>query len=664
MMKNKFFILSLVIVFCLSITPFAFTKDTSFLSAERIMQALADMLNSSGKFTSIDFADDTSQSTAAGAGSGSVHTIKENDVGVGGADITILDFLGADFNLAESPDTEIQVVIEDGGIDHDSTANFAAGEHFTQAAITTVGTVTTGTWQGDIIAHEYGGLEISIAAIGIGDVIAGDSAGVVAIIDGGAAADGDVLTIQADGKVLFEAQSGGGNVSDNTAEAVTGVWEIQDDTKFVFGNDANYSIQYDETGGADQLLIETTATAATATTDPMIQILVGTTPTADQQVFGIAKGTQASNTDLLTLDEDGDMAIPGAMTALSYNVSAADGSHLIGASNTTGFTGSGEVEGDINYDATANRWELYDGTDWNDYIPSAELPTVGWTGDHSFKDIIAEGTVDLGTAEAFLITDTTPDVSSGAYFTTHDSTQTLTDFDGAGIAAGQIITVFTVLTSGSVTFDVTASGLKGGTTDIVTVDEDVTKWMYDGTDWYLIAFSNASDDMGTDGGGGAAADTLVVFTPLSNEPPASNFATPDLRNSHPVLDFDATTNESSVFSGVMPRRYGGGGVTVYIHYAMTSATSGNIDWDVAFERIGDQQQDLDADGFAAVNSVDNTTVPGTTGLVDIVSITFTDGADMDSVAAGESFRLQVTKDAVSDTAAGDGELVKVEVKET
>ncbi len=162
----------------------------------------------------------------------------------------------------------------------------------------------------------------------------------------------------------------------------------------------------------------------------------------------------------------------------------------------------------------------------------------------------------------------------------------------------------------------------------------------------------------------ASGDTLVVFTPLNNEPPATNFATLDTRNGHPVLDFDATTNEIAVFSGVMPRNYGGGGVTVSLHYALSSAVTGNTDWDVAFERIGDQQQDIDSDGFAAVNSVDNTTVPGTSGNVDIVTVTFTDGADMDSVAVGEGFRLKVTRDAVSDTAAGDAELRFVEIKET
>ena len=162
----------------------------------------------------------------------------------------------------------------------------------------------------------------------------------------------------------------------------------------------------------------------------------------------------------------------------------------------------------------------------------------------------------------------------------------------------------------------------------------------------------------------ASGDSLLIFTPQASEPVASDYATLDTRNLHPVLDFDDTTNESTVFSAVMPRHYAGGGITVYLHYAMTTATSGDIDWDAAFERIGDAQQDIDSDGFAAVNSVDNTTVPGTSGHVDIVNVTFTDGADMDSIAVGEGFRMKITRDAASDTAAGDAELRFVEIKET
>lgn len=162
----------------------------------------------------------------------------------------------------------------------------------------------------------------------------------------------------------------------------------------------------------------------------------------------------------------------------------------------------------------------------------------------------------------------------------------------------------------------------------------------------------------------ATGDTLVAFFVEDNQPTTSNFATLDLRNVHPVLDFDDTTNEDAVFTGVMPEHYDGGGLTIDIGYSMSSATSGDIDWDIAFERIGDQQLDIDSDSFAAANSVNTTTVPGTSGLVDVVTITFTDGADMDSVAAGELFRLKLTRDATNDSASGDAEMHFVHVKET
>ena len=162
----------------------------------------------------------------------------------------------------------------------------------------------------------------------------------------------------------------------------------------------------------------------------------------------------------------------------------------------------------------------------------------------------------------------------------------------------------------------------------------------------------------------ASQDSLMIFMPAHNEPPSSDYATLDNRNSHPVLDFDGDTNESAVFSAIMPRHYADGGVTVYIHFCMTGDTSGDIDWDACFERIGDSHLDIDGDSFAAANSVDNTTVPATSGLVDIVSIAFTNGADMDSVAIGEAFRLKITRDAASDTSTGDAELLAVEIKET
>lgn len=164
----------------------------------------------------------------------------------------------------------------------------------------------------------------------------------------------------------------------------------------------------------------------------------------------------------------------------------------------------------------------------------------------------------------------------------------------------------------------------------------------------------------------ASGDTLLTFHPYNNEPPASDYATLDLRNNHPVLDFDKDTDESAVFSAVMPRNYAGTtGITVYIHWSADGVTINDVIWDVYFERIGDGQLDIDGDDFAAAQSVTDT-APGTDGFVTIANIPFTDGAQMDSIAVGELFRLKITRDADngSDDLDADAQLHAIEIKET
>lgn len=165
----------------------------------------------------------------------------------------------------------------------------------------------------------------------------------------------------------------------------------------------------------------------------------------------------------------------------------------------------------------------------------------------------------------------------------------------------------------------------------------------------------------------ASGQTLIVFLPAHNEPPASAYATLDTRNGHPVLDFDAATAESAVFSAVLPRHYAGGGITVNLHVSASGITTGDHVFGVAFERIGDGQQDVDIDGFTAlVGSGFAVPVPAIDGNVDIASIAVTDGAQIDSIAVGELFRLKVTRVAadIADTAAADIELHAVELRET
>ena len=165
----------------------------------------------------------------------------------------------------------------------------------------------------------------------------------------------------------------------------------------------------------------------------------------------------------------------------------------------------------------------------------------------------------------------------------------------------------------------------------------------------------------------ASNDTLLIFEPKNNDPPVAAFATLDTRNSHAVLDFDGTTDEEAVFPGVMPKNYAGGGLTVDHFIMMTSATSGTVRLQGAIERQDAGNLDLDADSFASFNSAGGA-VPGTSGQIVVITITYASGAEMDSLAQGESFRYKVRRDADgtsgTDDQTTDLELLRVHMKET
>lgn len=152
--------------------------------------------------------------------------------------------------------------------------------------------------------------------------------------------------------------------------------------------------------------------------------------------------------------------------------------------------------------------------------------------------------------------------------------------------------------------------------------------------------------------------TIEQFSALDNQPPATNFATLDTRNSIAVLDFDDATKETAVFVGVISEAASlGSGLIVRLHWMATSATSGDCRWEVAVER---SNTDLDADSFDTV-ATGTTTTNGTSGIASVTAITVT---TIDSVAAGDLFRLRVSRDAANagDTMAGDAELIAVEVR--
>ena len=157
---------------------------------------------------------------------------------------------------------------------------------------------------------------------------------------------------------------------------------------------------------------------------------------------------------------------------------------------------------------------------------------------------------------------------------------------------------------------------------------------------------------------GGGTKTYAVFTATDNNPPATAFATIDQRNSTAVLDFDDTTDESAVFVGIMPEGASlGSGLKIRLHWMSTNQTSNNVVWDVSLERMN---TDLDSDSFATIAS-GTAAANGTSGILTVTEITLT---TIDSVTAGDGYRLKVTRDANngSDTMTGDAELVAVEVR--
>lgn len=170
----------------------------------------------------------------------------------------------------------------------------------------------------------------------------------------------------------------------------------------------------------------------------------------------------------------------------------------------------------------------------------------------------------------------------------------------------------------------------------------------------------------------ASGNSLCVFGAMDGVPPASSYATQDRiaggaspNESIPVLDFDAAADEFTDFYGFLPAHYSGGGLTVTLVWSASSATSNNVVWGAAVRRVVDDAEDLDTSHTYDYNFV---TAPAASaqGEVSYDNITFTSGADMDSLTAGEMFVLRVIRDAdhASDTMAGDAELHFVHVKET
>lgn len=159
--------------------------------------------------------------------------------------------------------------------------------------------------------------------------------------------------------------------------------------------------------------------------------------------------------------------------------------------------------------------------------------------------------------------------------------------------------------------------------------------------------------------------TRFVGLPHSAEFPASNFPQITHINQRPVLAFDAATDETAYWTDIAPQGLTGT-LTLVITYCMASATSGTVGLQAQIEAISDgDATDLDATtSFDTVNNSASTTVPGTAGQIDQISITLTNA---DSLAAADYYRISVNRDAdgsaITDSATGDLYLLSIELRD-
>ena len=236
---------------------------------------------------------------------------------------------------------------------------------------------------------------------------------------------------------------------------------------------------------ADEIAVFEDSIPKQGTTIAELFTLLGSTGLTLDDTSGASPSlTFTDGTDETAVFSKVDSSFLGLTTLAADGFNVLVGNVKIG-NGTPGVSLTGEdlyVEGTSEFDGAAQ----FDGA-------VSATSTLGVTGALTASShLTADGRIDIGTVETFTDSDATPDVSTGSYFKTNTSTVTITDFDGTGISDGQIITV---ISKGAITFDVTTSGIVGGTTDIITAAGDITKFMYDGTDWYVVSRMDLSDDL-------------------------------------------------------------------------------------------------------------------------------------------------------------------------
>lgn len=163
--------------------------------------------------------------------------------------------------------------------------------------------------------------------------------------------------------------------------------------------------------------------------------------------------------------------------------------------------------------------------------------------------------------------------------------------------------------------------------------------------------------------------TKNTTTPANNgtftgTPTATAYATVDTSNDVPLLDFDDTSNEVILYLGKLGGNYAAGGVTVKIVTTAAAATN-NYVFGGMWRSFTDDVDNILSTSFNTWSAPIYSSAivsPSVIGEFTYDTIAFTDGAQMDSLAAGEIFLFALFRDAqvAGDTMVGDASLVDLE----
>ena len=170
----------------------------------------------------------------------------------------------------------------------------------------------------------------------------------------------------------------------------------------------------------------------------------------------------------------------------------------------------------------------------------------------------------------------------------------------------------------------------------------------------------------------ASGDTLYILTGHCGSPPSTNFATPDIiegadgdaKENFPVYDFDADADEYMDYHRTMPEHYDGGGITITVIHFCLGDNSNPWKVGIAFRAMKDDADDADTTDHAYDFNTADMNPAGTAGELGYDDVTFTNGADMDSVVAGDAFILRVMRDISEDGMTGDASVYQIHIKET